>query len=239
MVGIAFTEYHRKMIEIKGVSRIYKMGKESLSVLNNVNLTINKGEFVGIVGPSGSGKSTLMNLIGCLDKPSCGTISINGENISTFKDNKMSKFRNKEIGFVFQSFNLESTLTALENVMLPLMFAGISTKERKKLATKALNAVGLGDRLNHKPTEMSGGQRQRVSIARALVNKPNIILADEPTGNLDTKTGHTIMNLLGDLNKQGYTIIMVTHNPEDAAKAKRIIKIRDGVIEGEEINHEI
>lgn len=227
------------MIEIKGVSRIYKMGKESLSVLNNVNLTINKGEFVGIVGPSGSGKSTLMNLIGCLDKPSCGTISINGENISTFKDNKMSKFRNKEIGFVFQSFNLESTLTALENVMLPLMFAGISTKERKKLATEALNAVGLGDRLNHKPTEMSGGQRQRVSIARALVNKPNIILADEPTGNLDTKTGHTIMNLLGDLNKQGYTIIMVTHNPEDAAKAKRIIKIRDGVIEGEEINHEI
>lgn len=227
------------MIEIKGVSRIYKMGKESLSVLNNVNLTINKGEFVGIVGPSGSGKSTLMNLIGCLDKPSCGTISINGENISTFKDNKMSKFRNKEIGFVFQSFNLESTLTALENVMLPLMFAGISTKERKKLATEALNAVGLGDRLNHKPTEMSGGQRQRVSIARALVNKPNIILADEPTGNLDTKTGHTIMNLLGHLNKQGYTIIMVTHNPEDAAKAKRIIKIRDGVIEGEEINHEI
>ncbi|WP_142413818.1 ABC transporter ATP-binding protein [Hathewaya massiliensis] len=227
------------MIEIKGVSRIYKMGKESLSVLNNVNLTINKGEFVAIVGPSGSGKSTLMNLIGCLDKPSCGTISINGENISTFKDNKMSKFRNKEIGFVFQSFNLESTLTALENVMLPLMFAGISTKERKKLATEALNAVGLGDRLNHKPTEMSGGQRQRVSIARALVNKPNIILADEPTGNLDTKTGHTIMNLLGDLNKQGYTIIMVTHNPEDAAKAKRIIKIRDGVIEGEEINHEI
>lgn len=180
-----------------------------------------------------------MNLIGCLDKPSCGTISINGENISTFKDNKMSKFRNKEIGFVFQSFNLESTLTALENVMLPLMFAGISTKERKKLATEALNAVGLGDRLNHKPTEMSGGQRQRVSIARALVNKPNIILADEPTGNLDTKTGHTIMNLLGHLNKQGYTIIMVTHNPEDAAKAKRIIKIRDGVIEGEEINHEI
>lgn len=227
------------MIEIKGVSRIYKMGKESLSVLNNVNLTINKGEFVAIVGPSGSGKSTLMNLIGCLDKPSCGTININGGNISTFKDNKMSKFRNKEIGFVFQSFNLESTLTALENVMLPLMFAGISTKERKKLATEALNAVGLGDRLNHKPTEMSGGQRQRVSIARALVNKPNIILADEPTGNLDTKTGHTIMNLLGDLNKQGYTIIMVTHNPEDAAKAKRIIKIRDGVIEGEEINHEI
>lgn len=227
------------MIEIKGVSRIYKMGKESLSVLNNVNLTINKGEFVAIVGPSGSGKSTLMNLIGCLDKPSCGTITINGDNISTFKDSKLSKFRNKEIGFVFQSFNLESTLTALENVMLPLMFAGISTKERKKLATEALQAVGLGDRLKHKPTEMSGGQRQRVSIARALVNKPNIILADEPTGNLDTKTGNTIMKLLGDLNKQGYTIIMVTHSPEDAAKAKRIIKIRDGVIEGEEINNEI
>ncbi|MFX0550088.1 ABC transporter ATP-binding protein [Hathewaya histolytica] len=227
------------MIEIKGVTKIYKMGKESISVLNNVNLTIEKGDFVAIVGPSGSGKSTLMNLIGCLDKPSCGTIHINGENVSTFKDSKMSKFRNKEVGFVFQSFNLESTLTALENVMLPLMFAGVGTKERKKLAMDALTAVGLEDRIKHKPTEMSGGQRQRVSIARALVNKPNIILADEPTGNLDSKTGETIMKLLGELNSKGYTIIMVTHNIEDAAKARRVIKIRDGVIEGEEINYEI
>lgn len=219
------------MIEVKNVSKIYKMGKEEFAALNNVSLKINEGDFLSIVGPSGSGKSTLMHLIGGLDTPTSGSIYIEGKDISKLKDKQMSKYRNSTIGFVFQAFNLENTQTALENVMMPLIFAGVSGKERKAKAINALKMVDLEDKMKNKPTEMSGGQRQRVSIARALVNSPKIIFADEPTGNLDSKNGANVMELLKDLNKKGYTIIMVTHNVEDAKEAKRIIKIRDGEVQ--------
>lgn len=219
------------MIELKNVSKIYKMGKEEFAALNNVSLKINEGDFLSIVGPSGSGKSTLMHLIGGLDTPTSGSIYIEGKDISKLKDKQMSKYRNSTIGFVFQAFNLENTQTALENVMMPLIFAGESGKERKVKAINALKMVDLEDKMKNKPTEMSGGQRQRVSIARALVNSPKIIFADEPTGNLDSKNGANVMELLKDLNKKGYTIIMVTHNVEDAKEAKRIIKIRDGEVQ--------
>jgi len=219
------------MIEVKNVSKIYKMGKEEFAALNNVSLKINEGDFLSIVGPSGSGKSTLMHLIGGLDTPTTGSIYIEGKDISKLKDKQMAKYRNSTIGFVFQAFNLENTQTALENVMMPLIFAGVSGKERKLKAINALKMVDLEDKLKNKPTEMSGGQRQRVSIARALVNSPKIIFADEPTGNLDSKNGTNVMELLKNLNRKGYTIIMVTHNVEDAKEAKRIIKIRDGEIQ--------
>lgn len=219
------------MIEVKNVSKIYKMGKEEFAALNNVSLKINEGEFVAIVGPSGSGKSTLMHLIGGLDTPTSGNIYIEGKDISKLKDKEMSKYRNNSIGFVFQAFNLENTQTALENVMMPLIFAGISKSKRKKMSMEALELVDLKDKARNKPMEMSGGQRQRVSIARALVNSPKIIFADEPTGNLDSKNGNNVMDLLINLNKQGYTIITVTHNMEDAKRANRIIKIKDGEIQ--------
>ena len=219
------------MIEVKNVSKIYKMGKEEFAALNNVSLKINERDFLAIVGPSGSGKSTLMHLIGGLDTPTSGSIYIEGKDISKLKDRQMAKYRNSTIGFVFQSFNLENTQTALENVMMPLIFAGVSGKERKLKAINALKMVDLEDKIKNKPTEMSGGQRQRVSIARALVNSPKIIFADEPTGNLDSKNGANVMDLLKNLNKKGYTIIMVTHNTEDAKEAKRIIKIRDGEVQ--------
>jgi len=220
------------MIEVKNVSKTYKMGKEVVTALNNVTVKINDGEFVAIVGPSGSGKSTLMHLVGGLDTPTSGSVFVDGKDISKFKDKEMSKYRNQTIGFVFQAFNLENTQTALENVMMPLIFAGMNSKERKEKARKSLEIVGLADKIKHKPNEMSGGQRQRVSIARALVNEPQIIFADEPTGNLDSKNGELIMKLLNDLNKKGYTIIMVTHNEEEAKKAKRTITIKDGEIQG-------
>lgn len=219
------------MIEVKSVSKVYKMGKERVTALDDVSLKINDGEFVAIVGPSGSGKSTLMHLVGGLDTPTTGSVYIDNKDISKLRDKEMSKYRNETIGFVFQSFNLENTQTALENVMMPLIFAGVSGKERKEKAKKALEMVGLGDKMKHKPTEMSGGQRQRVSIARALVNEPQIIFADEPTGNLDSKNGELIMKLLNDLNSRGYTIIMVTHNMEEAKKSKRVIKIKDGQVQ--------
>lgn len=219
------------MINIKNISKIYNIGSEKLTVLDDVSLNIEKGEFVAIVGASGSGKSTLMNMIGGLDRPSRGEVIIEGEDISKFKDKKMSKFRNEKIGFVFQSFNLESTLTALENVMMPLMIAGVSDKEMKGKAKSVLEALGMADRMKHKPTELSGGQRQRVSIARALVNDPKIILADEPTGNLDSKSGSAAMEMLTNFKKKGYTIVMVTHNMEEARYADRIIKIKDGKVE--------
>lgn len=219
------------MIEVKNVSKVYKMGKERVTALDDVSLKINDGEFVAIVGPSGSGKSTLMHLVGGLDTPTTGSVYIDNKDISKLRDKEMSKYRNETIGFVFQSFNLENTQTALENVMMPLIFAGVSGKERKEKAKKALEMVGLGDKMKHKPTEMSGGQRQRVSIARALVNEPQIIFADEPTGNLDSKNGELIMKLLNDLNSRGYTIIMVTHNMEEAKKSKRVIKIKDGQVQ--------
>jgi len=224
------------MIEVNNVSKTYKMGKEVVTALNNITVKINDGEFVAIVGPSGSGKSTLMHLVGGLDTPTSGSIFVDGQDISKFKDKDMAKYRNQTIGFVFQAFNLENTQTALENVMMPLIFAGISSKERKEKARKSLEMVGLGDKVKHKPNEMSGGQRQRVSIARALVNKPQIIFADEPTGNLDSKNGELIMKLLNDLNEKGYTIIMVTHNEDEAKKAKRIITIKDGEIQGGPLN---
>ena len=222
------------MIEVKNVTKIYKMGKETVVALNNVSLNIDKGEFVAIVGPSGSGKSTIMHIIGGLDSPTEGHVYFDNKDISKYKDKEKAKFRNSEIGFVFQAFNLENTQTALENVMMPLIFSGSSKKNRK--AGKALELVELGHLKNHKPNEMSGGQRQRVSIARALVNDPKIIFADEPTGNLDSKTGENIMNLFKDLNNQGYTIIMVTHNMEEAEKAKRVVRIKDGNIISDSLN---
>lgn len=224
------------MIEVKNVTKIYKMGKETVVALNNVSLSIDKGEFVAIVGPSGSGKSTIMHIIGGLDSPTEGHVYFDNKDISKYKDKEKAKFRNSEIGFVFQAFNLENTQTALENVMMPLIFSGSSKKNRKSKAGKALELVELGHLKNHKPNEMSGGQRQRVSIARALVNDPKIIFADEPTGNLDSKTGENIMNLFKNLNNQGYTIIMVTHNMEEAEKAKRVVRIKDGNIISDSLN---
>ena len=224
------------MIEVKNVTKIYKMGKETVVALNNVSLNIDKGEFVAIVGPSGSGKSTIMHIIGGLDSPTEGHVYFDNKDISKYKDKEKAKFRNSEIGFVFQAFNLENTQTALENVMMPLIFSGSSKKNRKSKAGKALELVELGHLKNHKPNEMSGGQRQRVSIARALVNDPKIIFADEPTGNLDSKTGENIMSLFKDLNNQGYTIIMITHNMEEAEKAKRVVRIKDGNIISDSLN---
>jgi len=226
------------MIEINEVSKVYKMGKEKVVALNNVSLKINKGEFVAIIGPSGSGKSTLMHIVGGLDSPTLGSVSIEGQDISRLKDKQLSKYRNEKIGFVFQAFNLENSQTALENVMMPLIFAGVSKKERKERALKALELVGLKELAKHKPNEMSGGQRQRVSIARALVNNPEIVFADEPTGNLDSKSGENIMDLFKEINAKGFTVIMVTHNPEEANKAKRVIKIKDGEIISDIIKEE-
>lgn len=213
---------------------MYKMGQEDVVALKNVNLTIDDGEFVVLVGPSGSGKSTLMHVIGGLDKPDSGTVTVGDFEISDpkVKEAQMSEFRNKKIGFVFQTFNLEHTLTALENVQMPLLFSGMNQKESIALARLALKKVGLEDRMDHKPSELSGGQRQRVSIARAIVNEPEIILADEPTGNLDSKTGQRIMKLLKDINREEKTtIVIVTHDVGIAEKAKRVVKIKDGVIQ--------
>lgn len=218
------------MIEVKGISKVYKMGKEQFTALNDVSLNIEKGEFVAVIGPSGSGKSTLMHIVGGLDTPTVGSVCINGNDISRLRDKELSKYRNEKIGFVFQAFNLENSQTSLENVMMPLIFAGVPKAERKKRALEALEIVNLKDFAKHKPNELSGGQRQRVSIARAIVNNPEILFADEPTGNLDSKSGESIMELFKEINDKGYTIIMVTHNPEEANKAKRVVKIMDGKI---------
>ncbi|WP_297436606.1 ABC transporter ATP-binding protein [uncultured Clostridium sp.] len=227
------------MIEVKNIVKKYQMGKETIVALNNVSLNIEDGEFLAIIGPSGSGKSTMMHIIGGLDSPTSGQILFDGKDISGQKDKEMARFRNEEIGFVFQAFNLENTQTALENVMMPLIFSGMGRSERKKKAMKALEQVELANLAKHKPSEMSGGQRQRVSIARALVNDPKIIFADEPTGNLDSKTGDNIMKLFHDLNDKGYTFIMVTHNPEEAAKARRIVQIKDGNIISDSRSEEV
>ncbi|WP_026895723.1 ABC transporter ATP-binding protein [Clostridiisalibacter paucivorans] len=218
------------MIELKHISKIYQMGKEEFYALDNIDLNINLGDFVSIVGPSGSGKSTLMHIMGGLDKPTKGNVLIEGNDISQFRDKKMAKYRSQYTGFIFQNFNLEPTQSALENVMMPLIFSGVSKHKRIEMAKKSLDMVGLSNKLNNKPTELSGGQRQRVAIARALVNNPKIIFADEPTGNLDSNSGAQIMQLLKDLNNKGYTVIMVTHNVEQANEAKFVITIKDGKI---------
>ena len=222
-----------KLIQIK---KIYDMGAaEEVQALRGIDLTIGKNEYVAIMGPSGSGKSTLMNIIGCLDTPTSGIYEFNGIKVSEMNDDQLAKIRNKEIGFVFQTFNLLARSNALHNVELPLIYAGVSKAERREKAIRALEQVGLADRMYHKPNELSGGQRQRVAIARALVNQPSIILADEPTGNLDTKTGDEIMALFEDIHQQGNTIILVTHEEYIAEHAKRIIRLRDGLIESDEI----
>ncbi|AOS71176.1 MULTISPECIES: ABC transporter ATP-binding protein [Streptococcus] len=220
----------KKLIDLSGINKSYRNGDQELQVLKNINLQVEEGEFLAIMGPSGSGKSTLMNIIGMLDRPSSGTYHLDGKEVARLGEKKSAKVRNQEIGFVFQQFFLLSKLNALQNVELPLIYAGVSQSKRKALAEQYLEKVELGTRMHHLPSELSGGQKQRVAIARALVNRPSIILADEPTGALDTKTGEQIMELLTELNKEGKTIIMVTHEPEIAAYAKRQIVIRDGVI---------
>lgn len=224
------------MIDIKGLSKIYKMGDNVVKALDNINLHIDDGEFVSIIGPSGSGKSTLMNIIGCLDVKTNGEYYINGYDTGKLDENQLAELRCKEIGFIFQSFNLLQKLSALENVELPMIYKGISPKERQKRAEELLTLVGLKERMKHKPTELSGGQQQRVAIARALANNPHIILADEPTGNLDSKSGMEIMSIIKKLNDDGNTVIVITHDINVAKGAKRIVKIRDGkLFENEEV----
>jgi putative ABC transport system ATP-binding protein len=227
------------VIHIEGVTKEYKMGEEIVRALRGVDLSIYRNEYVAIMGPSGSGKSTMMNLLGCLDTPTSGKYEFNGKNVATMEDDELAEIRNKEIGFVFQNFNLLPRSTALQNVELPLVYAGISGEARREKALAALQSVGLGDRAHHKPNELSGGQRQRVAIARALVNNPSIILADEPTGNLDTKTSIEIMNIFETLYEQGNTIIVVTHEEEIARHARRIVRLRDGLIESDRLISEM
>ncbi len=224
------------IIAVRNLKKIYYMGANVVNALQGIDLEIYKNEYVALMGPSGSGKSTLMNLIGCLDSPSHGDYILNGINVSTMIDNELAEVRNKEIGFVFQTFNLLPRLSALENVALPLVYAGIPKNERLEKARHTLNAVGLGDRMDHKPNELSGGQRQRVAVARALVNDPSIILADEPTGNLDTKTSMEIIGLFEEIHEQGNTIVLVTHEAEIASHAERIVRLRDGLVESDETN---
>lgn len=219
------------LISLQGIQKRYELGDQVVYALREINLDINKGEYVALMGPSGSGKSTLMNIIGCLDTPTAGTYILNEKEVSSMSDNELSTIRNREIGFVFQTFNLLARLTALDNVALPLVYAGIGKKERIERAKIALQDVGLGDRMNHKPNELSGGQRQRVAVARALINNPSILLADEPTGNLDTKTSKEIMALFDEIHQKGNTIILVTHEEDIARHAKRMVRVRDGVIE--------
>ena len=224
------------VIEIEGVTKFYHMGHETIRALNGVALKIHRNEYLAIMGPSGSGKSTLMNMLGCLDTPTAGLYEFNGKNVAHMFDDELAAIRNKEIGFVFQTFNLLARSTALHNVELPLIYAGVSRHERLDRARAALEHVGLGDRMGHKPNELSGGQRQRVAIARALVNRPSIILADEPTGNLDSRTGEEIMALFEDLYRQGNTLIVVTHEEDIARHTRRIVRLRDGLIESDERN---
>lgn len=229
----------KPLISIENLRKTYIMGDSEVKALQSASLNIYKNEYVALMGPSGSGKSTLMNLLGCLDTPTSGVYSLNGNNVANMADEELAIVRNKEIGFVFQTFNLLPRLSALENVALPLVYAGIPIKTRLSRAKDMLAAVGLKDRMDHKPNELSGGQRQRVAVARALVNSPSIILADEPTGNLDSKTSYEIMQLFEEIHKQGNTIILVTHEPDIAEHAHRIVKLKDGFIESDEINKAI
>ena len=227
------------MISIDKISKVYRMGEEIINALKSVTLEIHKNEYVALMGPSGSGKSTLMNILGCLDSPTQGTYILNGIDVSMMSDGDLAEVRNKQIGFVFQTFNLLPRLSALDNVALPLVYAGFSKQSRQEKAIEAMQKVGLADRMNHKPNDLSGGQRQRVAIARALVNDPAIILADEPTGNLDTKTSVEIMGIFERIHNAGNTVILVTHEPDIADHAHRIVKLRDGLIEADFQNEHI
>ena len=228
-----------EVIRLNEISRHFKVGSELVRALRSITLTINKNEFVALMGPSGSGKSTLMNLLGCLDTPTSGQYFLNGNDVSRMDDNELAEIRNKEIGFIFQTFNLLPRSTALENVMLPLIYAGFNKTKRTKRAEEVLEDVSLSDRIQHKPNELSGGERQRVAVARALVNHPSIILADEPTGNLDSKTSIEIMGLMEQIHKAGNTIIVVTHEETIARHAHRIIRLIDGMVESDEINEDV
>ena len=221
------------LIKVRDLAKIYQIGTQEVQALRSIDLDIHKNEYVALMGPSGSGKSTLMNILGCLDTPSRGTYFLNGQDVSKKEDDELAEVRNREIGFVFQTFNLLPRYSSLENVALPLIYKGVGKAERLERAREVLQQVGLGDRMDHKPNELSGGQRQRVAVARALVNKPSIILADEPTGNLDTKTSYEIMALLDDIHSLGNTIILVTHEEDIALRAKRIVRLRDGVVESD------
>ena len=227
------------LISITNIKRDFPLGNEIVYVLKGIDLEIKKGEYVALMGPSGSGKSTLMNILGCLDTPTSGTYILNGKHVSEMQDDELAGIRNKEIGFVFQTFNLMPRTTALDNVALPMVYAGYSKSERIERASEVLKQVGLDDRMDHKPNQLSGGQRQRVAVASALVNKPSIILADEPTGNLDSKTSVEIMNLFNEIHANGNTVILVTHEEEIAAYAHRIIRLRDGIIESDTQNPNI
>lgn len=227
------------VIQTSSISKVYRMGTEEIHALRSVTISIKRGEYVAFMGPSGSGKSTLMNIVGCLDTPSTGQYILNGKDVSRMTDNQLADVRNKEIGFVFQTFNLLPRATALDNVALPLIYAGFSKSEREERAMESLRSVGLHDRAKHKPNELSGGQRQRVAIARALVNNPSVLLADEPTGALDSKTSYEIMELFEALYSKGNTIIMVTHEEDIARYAHRIVRLRDGEIETDQPNHDV
>jgi len=224
------------VIRLQAIKKFYVMGNEVIKALNGVDLTIDRNEYVALMGPSGSGKSTLMNMLGCLDTPTSGLYWLNNQEVAEYSQNELAEIRNKEIGFVFQTFNLLPRLTAIENVALPMIYAGISYNDRMDRAEEVLESVGLGDRLDHKPNELSGGQRQRVAIARALVNKPSIILADEPTGNLDTKTSVEIMDIFGKIHAGGNTVILVTHEEDIALHAHRVVRLRDGLLDSDELN---
>ena len=227
---------NQTVIDIQGITKTYVNGKLSVPVLHGIDLVVNKGEFVSIMGPSGSGKSTFMNILGCLDRPTTGSYRLNGDEVATLSDDELAYVRNKQIGFVFQSFNLLTKLTALENVALPMIYAGVNKKMRIERATQLLQSVGLGERMDHLPSELSGGQRQRVAIARALANNPAIIMADEPTGNLDSKSTIDVMNIFRGLHDEGRTILLVTHEPDIATYSSRNVVLKDGIIVEDSIN---